>query len=111
MFLESILLLQKLSKSSKIVLPYSGKLVVGWSSRMPQSRAHTEIFRDSLVGQCPSRKKYLEKFSKIWVFMFLAAQYDDLFVGGRSSREGYIEIFPAHLATSSRVELPIAKNT
>ena len=43
--------------------------------------------------------------------MFLAAQYGDLFAGGRSSREGYIEIFAAHLATLSQVDFPIAKNT
>ena len=39
--------------------------------------------------------------------MFFTAQVGDLFAGGRSSREGYKEIF----ATLSRVELPIAKNT
>ena len=78
---------------------------------MPQSRAHTEIFHDSLVGQCPSREKYLEYFSKFKFLMFLAAQSSDLFTGGRSSREGYTEIFAAYLSTFSQVELPIAKNT
>ena len=43
--------------------------------------------------------------------MFLAAQSGDLFVGGRSSHEGYIEIFVAYLATPSCVELPVTKNT
>ena len=43
--------------------------------------------------------------------MFLAAQSGDFFAGGRSSREGYTEIFAAYLATPSRVELPVAKNT
>ena len=37
--------------------------------------------------------------------MFLAAQFSNLFTGGRSSREGYTEIFAAYLATFSRVEL------
>ena len=37
----------------KRVLPCFGDSVAGWSSRMPQSWAHTEIFRDSLAGQCP----------------------------------------------------------
>ena len=46
------------------MLPCFGDSITGWSSRMSQSRAHTEIFRDSLAGQCPSRKKYLECFSK-----------------------------------------------
>ena len=36
----------KMSKISKIVLPYFGDSVAGWSSRMFQSQAHTEIFRD-----------------------------------------------------------------
>ena len=37
--------------------------------------------------------------------------FGDLFVSGRSSHEGYIEIFMAQLATPSRVRLPVAKNT
>ena len=78
---------------------------------MPQSRAHTEIFRDSLAGQCSNCKKYLEYFSNFGFLMFLAAQSGDFFAGGRSSREGYTEIFAAYLATPSRVELPVAKNT
>ena len=111
LFLERILFLQKLSNSSKTVLPCSSDSVAGWSSCMPQSRAYTYIFRDSLVGQCPSREKYLEYFSKFGFLMYLAAQFGDLFAGGRSSREGYIEIFAAYLATLSQVELPVAKNT
>ena len=37
--------------------------------------------------------------------------FGDLFASERSSREGYTEIFAAHLATPSRVDLPVAKNT
>ena len=111
MFLESILFLQKLSKSSKTVLPCSGNSITGWSSHMPQLRAYTEIFRNSMAGQCPSREKYLEYFSKFGFLMFLAAQSSDLFAGGRFSREGYTEIFAAYLANFSRVELPVVKNT
>ena len=37
--------------------------------------------------------------------------FGDLFVSERSNREGYTEIFVAQLATSSRVDLPIVKNT
>ena len=77
----------KMSKISKTVLPYFGDLVAGWSSRMFQSRAHIEIFRGSLESQCPSRKKYLEYFSKFGFLMFLATQSDDFFVGGRFSNE------------------------
>ena len=43
--------------------------------------------------------------------MFLAAQYGDLFAGRRSSREGYIKIFAAHLATLSWVDFLVVKNT
>ena len=37
--------------------------------------------------------------------------FGDLFVSERSSRKGYIEIFAAQLATPSRVDLSVAKNT
>ena len=93
------------------MLPYFGDFVAGWSSHMPQSQAHTEIFRNSLASKCLSRKKYLEYFPKIWVLMFLAAQYGDLFAGGMSSREGYIEIFAAHLAILTWVDFLVMKNT
>ena len=93
------------------MLPYSGNLVVGQSNRMPQSRAHTEAFHDSLADQSPSREKYLENFSKIWVFKFLVAQIGDLFAGEIFNREGYTEIFATPFATSSWVELSVAKNT
>ena len=78
----------KMSKISKIVLSCFCDSVTGWSSRMSQSRAHTEIFRCSIAGQCPSHEKYLEYFSKFGFLMFLATHSSDLFAGGRSSREG-----------------------
>ena len=37
--------------------------------------------------------------------------FGNLFASGRSSREGYTEIFAAQLATLSRVRLLITKNT
>ena len=37
--------------------------------------------------------------------------FGDLFASETSNREGYTEIFAAQLATPSRVDLPIAKNT
>ena len=43
--------------------------------------------------------------------MFFATHVGNLFAGGRSSCEGYIEIFIVQRATSSRVDLPVAKNT
>ena len=102
----------KMSEFSKTVLPCFCNLVAGWSSRMSQSRAHTEIFCVSLVGHCPSREKYLEYFSKFGFLMFLATHSDDLFIGGRSSRKRSQRFFfAAYLATLSQVELPVAKNT
>ena len=81
------------------------RLSHGRTSRMPQSRVHHRDFLrftgDSLAGKCFSREKDLEYFSKIWNFMLFAAQVGNLFVGGRSSREGYIEIFAAQFATLS----------
>ena len=37
--------------------------------------------------------------------------FGDLFASETSNREGYTEIFAAQLATPSRVDLPVAKNT
>ena len=41
----------------------------------------------------------------------LVGWFGNLFASGRSSREGYIENFMAQLATPSRVDLLVAKNT
>ena len=41
----------------------------------------------------------------------LRVNLGDLFTSERSSHEGYTEIFTAQLATPSRVDLPIVKNT
>ena len=62
----------KIVKISKTVLPCFGDSVVGWSSRMPQSRAHIEIFHPH-CGSMSQSQKILRIFFKIWVFMFLAA--------------------------------------
>ena len=35
--------------------------------------------------------------------------FGDLFASEKSSREGYTEIFAAHLATLSQVDLPVTK--
>ena len=63
------------------------------------------------MGQCPNHEKYLEYFSNFEFLMFIAAQSGSLFAGGRSSCEGFTEIFVAYLVTSSQVELPVGKNT
>ena len=86
-FWKIFCLCKNVKKISKIVLPCFGDSVASWSSRMSQSRAHTEIFRSSLAGQCPSREKYLEYFSKVGFLMFLVTQSGDLFAGGRFSYE------------------------
>ena len=96
-----------MSKISKTVQSYSGDLPRGSS----QSRVYIEGFRDSLAGQTPSREKDLEIFSKNWVFRFHMTQFGDLFVSGSSIREEYSESFAAPFVTSSRVDLPVAKNT
>ena len=41
----------------------------------------------------------------------LRVDFGDLFASERSSREGYIEIFVAQLATPLQVDLIVAKNT
>ena len=41
----------------------------------------------------------------------LRVSFGNMFTSGRSSREGYIENFAAQLATPSRVDLLVAKNT
>ena len=58
-------------------------------------RDFSRLTGDSLEGKCFNRKKDLEYFSKIWNFMFFAAQVGDLCAGGRSSRERYTKIFAA----------------
>ena len=76
-----------------------------------QSRAYTEVFRDSLVGQRPSHEKDLENFSKIWVFNVSRDSVWWLVRGWKVQSRKDLEIFAAHLATLSQVELPVAKNT
>ena len=41
----------------------------------------------------------------------LRVDFGDLFASERSNHEGYTEIFAAQLATLSRVDLPVTKNT
>ena len=41
----------------------------------------------------------------------LRVYFGDMFASERSSREGYTKIFAAQLATPSRVDLLVAKNT
>ena len=112
---EKYFVFAKIVKNSIIVLPCSGDSVAGRTSRMPQLWVHNRDFSrlvgDSLAGKCFSCEKDLEYFSKIWNFMLFVAQVGDLFAGGRSSHEGYIEIFAAQFATCLRVEGLVARGT
>ena len=68
------------TKISKIVLHCSSDLVVGRTSRMPQSRAHHRDFSrltsDSLAGKCFSCKKDLEYFSnKLEFYAFRSSSW------------------------------------
>ena len=76
-----------MSKFSKNVCPIPVTCLVGQASHMPQSRACTEGFRDSLAGHSPSREKDLEFLKKICVSRFLVTQFGDFFASGSSSRE------------------------
>ena len=104
-YFEKCKIFQKLCNSILVTC------LVSQANCMPQSRAYTEGFRDSLAGQCPSRKKNLKISPKIWISRFLATLFGDLFASGSFSREVYSESFVAPFATSSRVDLPVAKNT
>ena len=80
-------------------------------------QSHTPVasplrdFSQLIGGSMSQSRKILKIFFKIWVFMFLATQIGDLFVGGGSSRKGYSKIFAAYFTTPSQVELPVVKNT
>ena len=90
---------ENFQKFQKLCNSILATCLMGQASRMPQSRAYTECFRDSLAGQSPNRKKEIENFSKIWVFRFLATQFGNLFASGSSSHEVYLKSFVAPFAT------------
>lgn len=79
----------KMSKFSKIVLPYFGDSIAGKPSRMLPSRSSLRDFCRSLAGQYPSREKDFENFSKF----------------------AFLHISQLSVATCSRVEGPITKGT
>ena len=64
MFLESILFLQKSQNFQKQCCPILATWLRVSLVACLQSWAYLENFRDSLANQSPSRKKYLENFSK-----------------------------------------------
>ena len=49
--------------------------------------------------------------SSRWRLAYSLVFFGDLFASGRSNREVHSEIKAAQLATHSRVDLPVAKNT
>ena len=98
---------RKFSKISKTMQPCSSDL----PRRSSQSQAYTKGFCDPLASQGPSCEKDLENFSKIWVFRCLTTQFGDLCASGSSNRQVYSKFFTAPFATSSQVDLLVAKNT
>ena len=101
----------KIVKISKTMLPCSGDSITGWSSCMLQSRAHTKIF-SRLTGKSMSQsRKILRIFFKIWVFNVSCGLVWWLVHGWRFQSRRYSKIFAAYLATLSRVELLVTKNT
>ena len=62
-------------------------------------------------GSMSQSWKILRIFFKIWDFNVSRGSVWRLFCRWRFQSRGYSKIFAAYLATPSRVELPIAKNT
>ena len=77
----------KISKISKTVLPCSGDLVAGQTSRMPSVVSLHRSFSRLTGGSKIRREKDLENFQKFWVFSFLATQFGGLFTSGSFNRE------------------------
>ena len=98
-------------KNFKNCATLSGDLPRGSS----QSHAPVTSFYQrfsQLIGRSKSQlRKRLRNFSKIWVFRFLATLFGDLFANGSSSCEVYTKCFVTPFVTSSRVDLPVVKNT
>ena len=103
----------------KIVKIFKNCVALFWRPSRELVQLHVPImsplrdFSRLTSGSMSQLQKILRISFKIWIFffMFLAAQIGDLFAGGGFSHEGYSEIFAAHFATSSQVELLVAKNT
>ena len=102
------------TKMSKI---FKNSVALFWrlSCGLAQSQAPVaSSLRDfsQLTGESvPKSRKRLRKFFQNLSFALFAAHFGSLFAGGKFNREGYSEIFAAQLATPSRVDLPVAKNT
>ena len=101
----------KMSKFSKTMMFSFGNSVEGWSSRMSQLWAHTEIFSRLTGESMPQSRKILRIFFKIWVFDISRDSVWWLVRGQKVQSWESLEIFTAYLATLSQVELPVAKNT
>ena len=102
MFLEILLFLQKYKKFQKLCC----LVLATWSwvnlVTCPQLRAYAKGIRDSLAGQCPSCEKDLEKFSKIWVFRFLAGYTQKLLRLPSRLPRGWIFSCEKHLDNFSK---------
>ena len=55
-------------QTQKLCNPILATCLAGQASRIPQSRAYIEGFRDSLASQSPSHEKDLDLFLFIYIF-------------------------------------------
>ena len=79
MFLESILILQKLKN-------FRNSVALFWRLNRRSDKSHATVANSQV-------------------------SFGDMFANGRSSRKGYTENFAAQLATPSRIDFLVVKNT
>ena len=101
----------KMSKISKTVLPCSGDLVAGITSCMPPVASLLSRFMQLTGGSMFQLQKILRKFFKNLGFGSSRDSVWRLICEWKLQSWGYTEVFVAPFATSSWVDLPIAKNT
>ena len=100
-----------MSKISKTVLPCSGDLVAGMTSCMPPVASLLSRFTQLTGGSMFQLQKILRKFFKILGFGSSRGLVWRLIHEWKLQSRGYTKVFMAPFATSSWVDLPIAKNT
>ena len=101
----------KISKISKTVLPCSGDLIAGQSSRMPPVVSLYRRFSRLTRGSMSLLRKRLRKFSNILGFYSSCDSIWRLVCEWKLQSWGYTEIFTAPFVTYLRVDLLVTKNT
>ena len=102
---------------AKIVKFFKNSVALFWRLNRGSVQSHAPVaspHRDFswLTGGSMSQSwKILSIFFKIWVFNVSRGSVWRLVHGWRFQLRGYSEIFATYLATLSRVELPVTKNT